>query len=319
MLDALRFVQGSVDKKGIVEELLHYRIEGGFVRGYNGRISLRSPIDTDLVITPKGVPFMKAIAGSTETIALSVTNGGKVSVRSGKFRALVQQTTNPFPDLPPEGEYTSLAGAEFMQTLSTLLPYTAEDASRPWSNGVLFVGDKAYATNNVVLVQAATGVVFPNVVNIPKQTLREMLRLRVVPVGVQVADRTITFHYEGDRWLRSNLLECSAWPDAASLLAAQDWGALEPVPADLYTTLETLLPFVNDLGQVHFANGVASTESGPDTGAIVECGYDFDGVYNLPQLLGLQGVAETADFSQYPKPCPFECSDARGVIIGMRV
>ena len=53
LLDALKFVQGSVAKKELQEGLTHFRIVDGTVRGFNGTISLCSPVPLNIDCTPK--------------------------------------------------------------------------------------------------------------------------------------------------------------------------------------------------------------------------------------------------------------------------
>lgn len=318
MIEALKFVQGSIDKKGIVEELLHYRIVDGFVRGYNGRVSLCSPIETDLDITPKGLPFMKALAASTGTIALSVTAANRVAVKSGAFRAYIPQTENPFPTVEPEGELFPVPDLDLVGILKTLLPFTAEDASRPWAAGILFFENHAYATNNILLVEHDLGVSFPGFINIPKQTAREMVRLRENPTHIQLSDTSITFHYEGDRWLRSNAISC-AWPNVQAMLASYDWSDLPVVPAEFFNVLNTLRPFMDDMSRVFIETGRLSTDAVDTEGASVDIDmFDTTGCFNIEQLLRLDGCVTNLDLSLYPKPCPFLGDSMRGIVIGLR-
>ncbi len=44
MLSALKFVKGAVSTKDYVPALTHFQIKGGRVTGYNGKLSLSSPI-----------------------------------------------------------------------------------------------------------------------------------------------------------------------------------------------------------------------------------------------------------------------------------
>lgn len=320
MLEALRFVQGSIDKKGVVEELLHYQIKDGFIRGYNGRISLCSPIEADLDITPKGDMFMKAIASCEEVVALSVTDSGRVSIKSGDFRAYVPQSENPFPEVKPEGMKIALPDINYNQLLKELLSFTAVDASRPWANGVLFVGDKAYATNNITVVEFDMGAAFPSIVNVPKATIKEMLRIKDNPTHVQIAERTITFHYPGDRWLCSNLISCD-WPNVPEMLSSKNYD-IEPVPDNLFDVLVKLKPFADDMSRVFLDTRSARTHDEASEGAVIESTLFsselLPSVFNIDQLLALQPIITHIDLNQYPSACPFYGEGVRGVIIGMR-
>ena len=67
MLDELKFVQGSVSRKGFIPELTHFNIKDGMVRGYNGTLALCTPIPFDIDCVPKAEPLIKAIQNCVET------------------------------------------------------------------------------------------------------------------------------------------------------------------------------------------------------------------------------------------------------------
>jgi hypothetical protein len=304
--------------KGLVEELLHYSIADGVVQGYNGRISLRSPIETDLNIRPNGLQFMRALAASTETVALSVTDSNRVAVKSGTFRAYIPQSENPFPTVLPQGDIVPIKKLDLVAVMKKLLPFTAEDASRPWAMGILFKNGKAYATNNVLIVEHALGVKFPAEIIIPKQTAREMVRLRENPTHMQVGASNVTFHYEGERWMCSNMLG-GQWPDINSVLSPVNWGAVPTTPDNFFEALDTLRPFIDEFERVFIQHDRLATSTSDTEGAAVDIPMpDHPGIFNLLQLMNLRDLITGIDLSYYPKPCPFSGPKIRGVIVGMR-
>lgn len=103
MIEALKFVRGAVAKKDFVPALTHFRIENGSIKGYNGTIGLCSPIALDLDASPKALPFIKAIETCRDTVSMHLTGAGRLAVKSGKFRAYVECTPEPFPDVTPTG------------------------------------------------------------------------------------------------------------------------------------------------------------------------------------------------------------------------
>jgi hypothetical protein len=70
MLDALKFVRGAIARKDLVAALSHFRISGGRIKGYNGKIALCCPLPLDLDVMPKAEPFVKAIATCEQTVAI---------------------------------------------------------------------------------------------------------------------------------------------------------------------------------------------------------------------------------------------------------
>ena len=316
MLQALRFVQGAVAKKDFVAALTHFRIEGGKVIGYNGALALCGPIDLDLEITPRAVPFIRAIqACKDETITMHVTNTGRLSVKSGNFKAFIDCIAEPYPIIAPEGIEVKLDG-EFLKTIKTLAPFIAEDASRPWARGILFRGPSAYATNNVVIVEHWLGFNFPVEVNVPKSAVTELLRIDEEPERLQVSENNITFHFSGGRWLRTQTYDLN-WPDVAKILDRESNSC--DIPPGFFTALEDLTHFVGEAGGILFqADGAMTTSSTEGEGASVAVEpFGATGIYNIEQLKRLIDVAERADFSI--SPAMFFGDRLRGAIVGMRI
>lgn len=318
MLTELKFVQGSVAKKDFVPALTHFLIDNGTVRGFNGMIALCSPIPFDISCKPKAEPLVKAIGNCSDTVALALTPAGRLSIKSGKFKAFIdchpdEATLHPMP----EGEHVGIDGQALLQALKTVAPFIGDDASRPWSNGVLLLGQSAFATNNITLVEYWTGFSAPMPLNLPRAAVKEILRINEAPTDVQVAETSITFHFEGGRWLRSQLFE-TKWPDLTRVLSAES----KPVPLDpkLFEALKNLKPFTDKMGRILFkGNGLIATHDDDAEGAGYELdNFDHSGIYQIEMLGLLEGVVQSIDWSTYPAPCMFFGDRLRGAIVGMR-
>lgn len=317
MLKELKFVQGAVAKKDFLPHMTHFIIEAGRVRSYNGMIALSSPIPFDIDCKPKGDSLVKAIANCTDTVTLSMTPAGKLRITSGKFKAFIECIDEDTAHVMPEGEEVNFDGELLLKALKVIYPFIGDDASRPWSNGVLLRGQSAYATNNVTLIEYWLGAEFPSTVNIPRAAIQEMLRVNEAPIGAQIASNSITFHYSDGRWIRSQLF-VTKWPDLGKVLNAP--AAPTPVDKRVFEALEALKPFLDKMSRVYFSDGVASTvRDATADGASYEIpGLPFAGIYNHNMLSLLKDVAQQADFSTYPAPCIFYGERLRGAIIGMR-
>lgn len=316
MLAELKFVQGAVAKKDFLPALTHFVIEGGTVRGYNGTIALCSPIPFDIACKPKAEPLVRAIANCSDTVTLSLTPAGRLSVRSGSFKAFVECVEGETPHAKPSGQRVDVDGVALLQALKAVQPFIGEDASRPWCNGVLLRGPSVFATNNITLVEYWAGSTLPLVVNIPRAAVKELLRVGDAPTHAQYDDHSVTFHYDGGRWLRTQLLS-SEWPDLSRVLDQPS----NPQPMDprVFEGLKVIKPFADKLERVLFRDGSLCTHEVEGEGAsyAVE-GLAVAGAYNISMLELLDGVAQTADFSTYPKPCLFYGERLRGAIVGMK-
>lgn len=317
MLKELKFVQGAVAKKDFLPAMTHFVIEEGRVRAYNGMIALSSPLPFDIDCKPKAEPLVKAINNCNETVTLSMTPAGKLRIQSGKFRAFVDCINEETAHVMPEGQEVQLDGEAMLEALKAIHPFIGDDASRPWTNGVLLRGQSAFATNNVILVEYWVGAQFPFTVNVPRQAIREMLRINEPPTHAQVTDKSITFHYSDGRWVRAQLYE-SEWPDMAKVLDRE----CQAVTVDqrIFEALTTIKPFADKMGRVFISDGTLSTSQDANVeGASYEIpGLPFAGIYNIEMLNLLKGIATHADFTTYPQPCLFYGQKLRGAIIGMR-
>lgn len=316
MLSDLKFVQGAVAKKDFLPALTHFVMENGTVRGFNGTIALCSKIDFDLSCKPKGESLVRAIGNCSDTVQLTLTPAGRLAVKSGGFKAFVDCVDGETPHVLPTGKHVEVNGAALLVGLKALHEFIGEDASRPWSNGILLRGPSMYATNNVVVAEYWAGATLPIEVNLPRVAVRELLRIDTAPIGAQYDEHSVTFHYDGGRWLRTQLLP-GDWPDLARVLDNPS----SPLPIDpaIFEGLRVIKPFADKLNRVYLRDGAVHTHEVDGEGASFAVpGLTTLGIYNLSMLELLDGVATGADFTTYPKPCMFFGDRLRGAIIGMR-
>ena len=315
MLAELKFVAGSVAKKDFIPALKHFVIEDGKVRGYNGTLALCTPIPFDLSCKPKGEPLIKAIANCTETVQLALTKGGRLSIKSGKFKAFIDCIEGETPHVLPEGDNILVEGSALLQAFKIMEPFVGTDASRSWGMGVFMRGQSLYATNNVTVVEYWTGIEAPKPINIPRDAIREMLRINEPPVSMQMTDNSVTFHYSGERWLRTQLLS-TTWPDLSPILDKES----SPINLDpkVFEALATIKPFMDGIGRVYFKDGNIRTHLDENEGASYDVeNFPFIGIYTSENLMNLKDSVKTIDWSTYPKPCLFFGERLRGALVGM--
>jgi DNA polymerase III sliding clamp (beta) subunit (PCNA family) len=317
MLDVLKFVKGAVSKKDFVPALTHFRIADGRVTGYNGKLCLSAPIALDVDCCPKALPFVKAIEACDETAQLHVTPTGKLSIRSGKFRAHVETLdVDVFPDVRPEGLPVDIDG-KLLPALRTMYDFISEDASRPWSVGLLMNGDSVFATNNVIVAEMWLGYHFPYRVNVPRYAIKEMIRIGEEPVGLQLSATSMTVHYSEGRWMRAQLIDVD-WPNAADLLDSKSTGVAHPFPAGFFEALEKLAPFVDEANRVYLLGDRVSTAQEEGSSVDVAGLPAAAALFNHAMLSLLHGTAHSIDFTAYPAPVPWYGDNVRGLIMGMR-
>lgn len=319
MLDSLRFVRGAVSSKNFEPSLKHFQIKDKRISAYNGVLSLSSPIECDLDVRPLATKFVHAISLCEESTSLHITETGRLFIKSGTFRAHIDCIAEPFEFIEPVGTTLPVEGG-ILEAFKSLSDLMGIDASRPWSHGILLAGQSAFVTNNIILVEYWLGHTFPATMGIPAACVKEFLRIGQEPTSIQSDGSTVTFHFEGGRWLMSSLLVIEQWPDPRTLL---DKDCI-PIPIDdsLFVAIEALKPFTD--AQHLYAmwlspNGTVSTASREDDGArflLAEC-RGMMGRYSADQLMRLRGIADRIDWSSYPRPCLFFGDKLRGAIIGL--
>jgi len=316
MIESLKFVKGAVAKKDFVPNLTHFQIRDGLIKGYNGQLALCSPIECDLAIAPHAAQFVRAINACEDTIALNMTSNGRLSVKSGRFKNLVDCVeADAFPEVEPKGDLIKLDGS-LLDALSILEPFVSIDASKPWSCGILLRGQSAFATNNVILTEYWLGYEFPVQMNIPHSAIKEILRIKEEPVSLQCTKDTLTLHYEDGKWLSTKLL-VTEWPDVESVLARVA-GEAQDIGKEFFDGMAKILPFCDKLGRVYFAeNTLCTARPVEDASCLVEvAGVLPYGCFSAKHICSLEKVATKAGFAQYPAPCPFYGDCVRGVILG---
>lgn len=319
MLETLRFVRAAVGKTDFNPLLHHFRLYNGTIRATNGPLTIQAPLPVDLDCCPHAAQFMKAIAACKEIPSLTLENS-RLLVRSGKFKSYVDTCdASSFPMMYPEGERHPIT-EPILPILKSLLPFVATDERKPWANGVLFSNNSAIATNSISIVEYWMPAKFPAIVNLPREAVAELVRLKVQPHTLQMSPYAVTFHLPGEAWI-SCQVSSYKWPDVQRIFEPE-----KPYSGNFLTgsALESLLrdvsdlsPFCNDLQAVHFLPGSLSTTPAGIPGTSIEnpaC--PGNGIFRADQLAALSPGVKRIGFEAYPLPVPFFGDRFRGVMMG---
>lgn len=318
LFDAIKFVASAVNDKSSVLELQCLLIENGQLRASDGVLTLGSPVDLDLACAPRSETLLKAIKGCGEVFSFNVTPTNRLSVKSGRFRALVPclETSDVALQMPkPAGVITEVDGELILNTLKRLEPFVASDGLRPWNHGVLFRGQSALATNNVCLIECWLGIELPFTINIPMAAIKAVIKQNMPPTRVLTDGSSVTFFYESGRWIKTQLLD-TEWPPLENMMNVQS--NPRPVPDGFFEGLKAIEGFSPNL-RVMFQDGMMHSDDIDADGAT----YEVDnlpraGIYHLPALRLLEGVATSIDLDRYPDNAVFYGENVRGVVVSMR-
>ena len=317
MLKQLQFVRGAVGKGKIDAGLSHFRIRDRRVTGFNGVLAISSPIPVDLDCQPDAATLIKAVGNCKAAVELSMTEGGKLRLRSGTFRVFIESFNETLPEVQPEGEMVEVNGQLIVEAMKKLVEFVGDDASRPWTNGILFRGKSAFATNNLILAQVLVGgkdeSVFPEEANVPLLTVKELLRVGDPPTHVSMSPTSMTFHFTEDRWIRTQLYDTN-WPDVEAMLPTGKT-PMTTLPTGFWDAVETCMPFKDKQSRVYLGADSVSTSLEDETGSHVRVPGVAEGVFNIDQLWALREHIEKVDLNT--NPAPFMGNKLRGVLVGM--
>lgn len=316
---ALKYVIGAVARKDLVENLCHLLIRDGHAVAYDGLLSMSTPIDIDLHAKPHAKTMLKAIQAcdDEQAIALHMTPANRLAVRSGPFRAYVPCLDNEcdMNQPMPEGEHVEIT-PRLMDSIRALSPIMGIDASRPWAQGLRLCGNSTFATNNILLAEYWHGSNFPHEIIVPADAVAELLRINKHPTHAQVTHNSVTFFFEGERWLRTQLVE-GDWPVAQVQQLLDMGGTPVALPQGFFDALRKLKPFVDDGDGVRIYADRMTTTNEEQSGAAVELSSSAEMAhFNINQLLLLENIAGRIDLTQHPKACYWQGNMVRGVIIG---
>lgn len=322
MLKSLNFVRGAVSTKELVPVLTCFHVYGGRIQGTNGRVTIDHPCKDlqGFEFTVPASTFLRAIDNCEKEPKIKVLDGERIEIKSGNFKAVLPLLPHDsFPrKIPVVGNQTPIKEG-ILPVLKHLKPFISTDASRIWSCGVLFKGDRVYATNNVVLA-SVKGYVLNEEVNLPSSAIDELLRIGLSPTAMACSPNDATFFFKGGAWLASQIYATN-WPEAIDRMLPDPDAVTWQIPADLPAAVQRLAPFVPDVKQpvILLSEEGISTMDGARSASIG--GFVLpNGAFRSEPLTAVLGIATHIDFEKYPAACPFKGPDGlSGILIGVKL
>lgn len=270
--DILKFIKGgadtSVNAKGLNVATAYYRIHEGTIMSTNGVMTIKAKIPLDISCCPEAESFRKAIdICDSDDTDIYLTKTGKLTIKSGKFRAIIKNL--PFDEfrepeyLYDDYEKVSISDSTIIDDLKWLIKYIGDDASRRWSNGIFIKGNKAYVTNNIILIEKELDFEINGAIAIPKSVIAELVNNKENPTYLYYNDNNIRLVYKGKKIIISQLLE-NKWPtNMAALFENFDRKKFFPIKKDLIEGTKTLVRFkVENITKLNIEKGTLTIING---------------------------------------------------------
>lgn len=316
LLEALKFVSVVAKEIGPPYQT-NVKLQGNWAIMADGVVAAGHKIAEDIYACPHTLRFVDALSRSGEAMNLTQLEG-KLSVKSGKFRALVP-CLDPalLPGATPDAPVAAIddrlrAGLEAVGHLAS------EGGQKVWAASVLLKSGSLIATDGHLILEYWHGIDLPPGLALPKSAINALVKNAkgLTQFGFTPGN-SATFYFVDGSWIKTQLYS-EPWPDVSHILnyETKPW----PMPDGFYTALAAVAPFSED-GFVRFDDGVLRSHESLEAGA----SYDVAGlpkgpVFNAKQLKSIQPFAKTIDFFGGPERLSayFYGDSVRGALTGVR-
>lgn len=263
LLEAVRWCALASKPKGEPYQK-HVLLHAGFAVVTDGLVSAGHPIGLELDAGPSVARLGAALAQCDDGASLTVMDG-QLSVRSGRFRAVIECLPwDGFHPVLPDSQCGTASGA-LIEAL--VIAGTIDDDGRPVTASVSLGANTVLSTDGKILFEVWHGIDMPPNLAVPKAFIAMLGKVSKKLIGFGFTPRSFTLHFEGGAWLKTQLY-AEPWP-LAQARKILDGGALRhyaPLPPTFFEAVKAVAPFTDDNwisirnGSIVTANDSASFE-----------------------------------------------------------
>ena len=322
LMKAVAFVRGATDPDKF-EYSKFVKMSNNWLVAYDGTVAAGHPIEEDATVCPHLARLSDAILKAGATLAMSVGDGGRLTVAGERLKAVVpclplESLPPVFPDAP-----CAVIDDRLKEGFDAVTKLAKEDAEKVYEMSVLLRANTVVGCNGALALEYWHGIDLPPGLAIPQKAAKLIAKstLKLEKFGFTWG-RSATFYFEGGAWIRTQLF-AEEWPDIDAVLNAPS----DPVEVPgLFEALEAVTSFSED-GAVHFhedklkSTYAASNESGPVYGASYELPGLRAGTHVAAKLLKLaEPAAKKIDYTTHDDKLVFYNVEAnlRGVLMKRR-
>jgi len=280
LIAALEFI--SIAQRDVGEPRQTFcQMADGIIFGQDGAMSAGCKIEESITAFAHTKQLLAALKKCSEQITMVQAGDGKsIKIKSGKFSASIpcynEFDKGNFPKPMPDDRVANATNA-LKDGLKACYPIVNESSPQPHAAGVLIQSGSVVATNGVVLVEYWHGIDLPPGILLPKAAAAAVANCPKNLTGFGFSDRSATFYFEDDSFIKSQLFECD-YPNFTKLFDREFTPT--PAPEDLYKGLDHVLPFSAN-GLIFFD---ADLIKSGDMGNVAT--YEVKG---LPERMGFNG------------------------------
>lgn len=317
LLEAISFCSCVSEKNGAPYET-HIGLRQNWAIAFNGIVAAGSPITEDIAAYPHNLLLIEALSKCEENFSLTQLDNGRLSVKSGKFKAIIP-CLDPLlmQEVFPDPMIVSITN-KFKEAVEAVGVIANENAQHVLTASVLMNGASVISTNRVMILEYWHGLDLPYNVPLPKQFVSALTKQKKNLIGFGFSNNSATFYFEDGYWIKTQLYS-DKWPDVSSILdrPANLW-SIDP---GFYKALSAVSPFSED-ANVYFDANLIMSHDNTLQGANHECaGLPKGVVYPIKQLEIIKPYVKKIDWmapgiSDSSYCLVFMGENIRGVIAG---
>lgn len=313
LLSALRFCGLVTKDVGPINET-HICLGANWACAYNGTIAAGHPITEDIYACPHSRLIIEALGKCTDQISLTQLDANKLSIKSGKFKAIVPCIDPTLLHIAAPDPPIALIDDRFKEGLSIVGILANDSAQLVYLASILMNGYSLISTNGKVVIEYWHGIDLPSNIALPKALVDPLTKTSKKLAKFGFSQSSVTFYFDDESWIRSQLY-AQQWPDISPVLdrASNAW----PVSGDFWKALEALAGFT-ETGFVYFDAGVLRSHDNAAQGASYEvAGLPKGPIFPAKHLAMIRPYAQRIDWLM-DNGLMFYGENIRGCIAGIR-
>lgn len=274
-VDALKFCSVVLSDKGSPNET-HILLTSKTATAFNGILGAGHIIDEEIYAAPNNKLMIDALTKCGKNLSITQLDAHRLSIKSDKFKAIIPCIEpiliSPIQPDSPVGEIND----DLKIGLETVSVLVNDNAQIIHLCSIQMRANTLVACNGALVFEYWHGIDLPTL-SIPKSFVQAISKINKKLTRFGFSETSITFWYEDDSWIRSQLFK-DQWPDVDRFLNLNV--NLFDVPKALWDGLEAVTPFTDD-GLVYFDNEVIRSHPTDGAGA----SYEVIGLPKGPKFL----------------------------------
>lgn len=265
LLSALQFISVAQHSEGLPYQM-HCKIANGKITATNGGISASTNTDDGLQACPQTSVIMAALKNCSDAISITKLDSGKLSIKSGKFRALVPCVEfEALGDVIPDPACANINDDLKRALLAVSCLAKDDKADNPLTACILLKAYSAVATNRHVVLEAWHGIDLPPNIQLPKASVLAICKTEKKLKAFGFSENSATFYYDDDSFIKTALFSLN-YPDTSKVLIGESEANAWPLPPEFYDALDRVASF-SETNSVFFKKNRLQSHNNPDIGA----------------------------------------------------